>query len=57
MGTSEGELCVLRSAVITRSTHTSRQKVAKQMGVDAATPHHFRRGRVPSERTLAKLER
>lgn len=57
MGTSEGELSALRAAVTSRSTHTSQQRVAKQVGVNAATLHHFRRGRVPSENTLAQLER
>ncbi|HEU4560686.1 MAG TPA: hypothetical protein VFS20_22730 [Longimicrobium sp.] len=57
VGSTEGELRVLRAAVISRSTETSREKIAREMGVSAGTLHHFQRGRVPNRITLAKFER
>lgn len=57
MRTSEAELCVLRAAVINRSAHTSQEQVARQLGVSAATLHHFVRGRLPGPKTMERLER
>ena len=57
VGSTEEELCVLRAAVVRRSTETSQEKLAKAIGVNPATLHHFRRGRVPNRITLARLER
>ena len=57
MSTSEGELCVLRASVRCRSALTSQAKVARQLGVSAATLHHFVRGRLPGPKTVERLER
>jgi hypothetical protein len=57
VGSTEGELRVLRAAVISRSEATSREKIRKDIGVSAVTLHHFRRGRVPNRDTLVKFER
>lgn len=57
VGSTPGELRVLRAAVISRSEETSREKVRKDIGVSTVTLLHFGRGRVPNRNILVKFER